>query len=262
MWFLYLGSKSWWACLTWPLLARTLSSERLTSSGPGQLWEKQPSATSGFSASSAFLSGLSDSDLDYLRYTSAVPIAWVLNRSRALRQTRGAAEAQSTQPAFPGLGHYFNNFGYNFRGTSPGPRDFCWSWGLREACNSTKDSPELKWMKPGNICSCFPNICLKPPQFCSFSGQMDCHIHVHPLPSNLFIKREKLVVAQFLLSRWLILISLQQARFISGWNQSRWKCCCALRILFFLKRWMGWRCLSVRTVFRRSFHQRYFEMHC
>lgn len=37
--------------------------------------------------------------------------------------------------------------------------------------------------------------------FCYFYGQMNCHDHVHPLPSNLFIKKEKPVVSQFLLSR-------------------------------------------------------------
>lgn len=112
--------------------------------------------------------------------------------------------------------------------------------------------------KAGEVCLPVPSKYLsKKSHFCFFYGQMNCHIHVHPLPSNLFIKKEKPVVSQFLLSRWLILISLQQAQFISSWNQSRWKCCHAVRFLF-LKRWMGWRYLSGRTGFRWSFHQPYF----
>lgn len=71
---------------------------------------------------------------------------------------------------------------------------------------------------------------------------MNSHIHVPPLPSNLFIKKEKPVVSQFLLSRWLILISSRQAQFISSWNQSRWKCCHASKISF-LERMNGMKIL-------------------
>lgn len=94
-------------------------------------------------------------------------------------------------------------------------------------------------MKPGDICSRLPNICLNPSRFCYFYGQMNCHIHAYSLPSNLFIKKEKPVESQFLLSRWVILIRLQQARFISGWNQSRWKRCLAVRFFSFLERMNG-----------------------
>lgn len=66
---------------------------------------------------------------------------------------------------------------------------------------SAKASPELKvdeaerdFLMPSKYLS-------QKPHFSYFHGQMNCHIHVHPFPSNLFIKKEKPVVSQFLLSR-------------------------------------------------------------
>lgn len=89
-----------------------------------------------------------------------------------------------------------------------GPTDFCWSWQLREAWSVVQKTLLYSngWIL-GIVAQVFQISLWKMSHFCYFYGQMNCHIHVHPLPSNLFIKK-KPVVFQFSLSRWLILISL------------------------------------------------------
>lgn len=140
--------------------------------------------------------------LDSLDYFPSRPTFLVPSPRGNLGQGKGAADNQGTEPAFPGVGYCFSGLVIVLEQL------------LRGGLAISAEYKDLQKLE--TLCKSFPQAqmdearrdLLMPSKYlsqeshsCYFYGQMNCQIHVHPLLSNLFIKKEKPVVSQFLLSR-------------------------------------------------------------